>query len=325
MPGTIELRQTDQVIGQVGDSVLCIDAAELAADPEQDLVQAVRDACIETGFFYVQLSPQQQDSVARALRQMQRFFSLPDSDRRKQDVAQSSGDFGWVQKGTEPAYQPGTVSSLEAFDYGHDNVEGMDAKVWPPINAFRSDLTDCWNDYVALGDSVLRVLAKAAGLDQGFLLDRCNSRALNTMRLLHYCEEPEMDPSRDVGIAAHTDFECITLLYQTAPGLELLSTREEWLDAPVQEGRLVILLGDMLERWTNGEFRASGHRVRNTPEQRFSIVQFIAVNDEIEVAPLAEFVSVDSPSAYPSTKQARHIDAEVARAEANAKQLNDAT
>lgn len=139
------------------------------------------------------------------------------------------------------------------------------------------------------------------------------------MRLLHYDADNAASMGDEVGIAAHTDFECITLLYQTAPGLELQAVNGRWLDAPASHGRMVVLLGDMLERWTNGVFKASGHRVRRTEERRYSIVMFIAANDDIEIAPLPQFVSADTPSRYAPITQARHIDDEVRRAKENAR------
>ncbi|MGI9219942.1 MAG: 2OG-Fe(II) oxygenase family protein [Woeseiaceae bacterium] len=320
MPSTIELRQTDPVVGRVTDAVLCIRADELVGEVTEDLVTAVRKACKEQGFFYIDLSVAQQNSLSRTLYQMDRFFALQDDDPRKQATKQGQGDYGWVPSGSEPAYQPGTVSSLEAFDYGKDDLANPDAHVWPPLPGFRSDLALCWQDYGDLGDAVLQVLALAAGLPSAWLSDRCDTRDLNTMRLLHYAAEPEMDCERNVGIAAHTDFECITLLYQDSAGLELLNTHGDWLDAPAQDGRLIVLLGDMLEHWTNGTFKASGHRVRNTPERRYSIVQFFAVNEEIEVAPLAPFITADTPAKFTAVKQAQHITDEVSRAMENARQ-----
>lgn len=313
----------DPVVGSVADAVLCIDADELLNDIDSDLVDAIRKACTEHGFFYIDLSAAQRDAVAKSLLQMDRFFSLKDDDPRKQQTIQGdgNGDYGWVAKGTEPAYQPGTVSSLEAFDYGKGNLDDASDDFWPPIADFRSDLAACWREYCELGNAVFQTLALAAELPRFWLAERCDSLSLNTMRLLHYAAEPDMDANRNVGIAAHTDFECITLLYQTCAGLELLNTEGDWLDAPVREGRIVVLLGDMLERWTNGAFKASGHRVRNTPEQRFSIVQFFAVNEDIEVAPLEQFVTAESPARYTPIKQAQHIDDEIARAEKNAAQV----
>ena len=321
MPSTIELRQTDPVVGSVADAVLCIDADELLNDIDSGLVSAVRKACTEHGFFYIDLSAAQRESVAKALSQMDCFFSLDDDDPRKRKTLQEDNDYGWVPKGMEPAYQPGTVSSLEAFDYGKSSLADPSDRIWPPLEGFRSDLAECWQEYSGLGNAVLQALALAADLPRFWLAERCDSLSLNTMRLLHYAAEPDLDTSRNVGIAAHTDFECITLLYQTSAGLELLNTEGSWLDAPVREGRIVVLLGDMLERWTNGAFKASGHRVRNTPEQRFSIVQFFAVNEDVDVMPLEKFVTAESPARYAAVRQEQHIDDEVGRAEKNARQM----
>jgi isopenicillin N synthase-like dioxygenase len=311
-------------VGSVADAVLCIDADELLNDIDSDLVAAVRKACTEHGFFYIDLSAAQRDSVAKALFQMDRFFSLQDDDPRKQETVQGDDGYGWVPKGMEPAYQPGTVSSLEAFDYGKGNLDDAGNDFWPPLADFRSDLAECWREYCELGNAVFQTLALAAELPRFWLVERCDSLTLNTMRLLHYAAEPDMDVNRNVGIAAHTDFECITLLYQTSAGLELLNTEGNWLDAPVREGRIVVLLGDMLERWTNGTFKASGHRVRNTPEQRFSIVQFFAVNADVEVAPLEQFVTAEMPARYTLIKQEQHIDDEIGRAKDNARQVEGA-
>ena len=66
------------------------------------------------------------------------------------------------------------------------------------------------------------------------------------MRLLHYAARSPQDEKSNVGISAHTDFECITVIYQDAPGLELTEPSGNWLDAPIAGGRVVVLLDDIL-------------------------------------------------------------------------------
>ena len=78
------------------------------------------------------------------------------------------------------------------------------------------------------------------------------------------------------------------------------------------------MMDDMLERWTNGFFKATGHRVRDTDQQRFSIVLFVAVDDDEVVSPLPQFVSDDRPSAYPPVTQRNHLQSEIKRAVENA-------
>lgn len=119
-----------------------------------------------------------------------------------------------------------------------------------------------------------------------------------------------------MGIAAHTDFECITFLYQSAPGLEVWNPDGNWLNVPADSGKLIVLFGDMLERWTNGKVQATGHRVRRSQQQRFSIVMFVAAKPGLLVAPLPKFVDPGNPPRFEPVEQASHIAQEVARAKA---------
>ncbi len=138
------------------------------------------------------------------------------------------------------------------------------------------------------------------------------------MRLLNYPENDAPLTDANVGISAHTDFECMTLIYQTAPGLELFATDGNWYDVPGHDGRLIVMLGDMMERWTNGMFRATGHRVRNTGKQRSSIVMFFAVNDDETIAPLENFVSLTTrPARYDAVRQRDHLQREMQKAAQN--------
>ena len=45
----------------------------------------------------------------------------------------------------------------------------------------------------------------------------------------------------------------------------------------VRDGEFVVIVGDVLERFTNGELVATPHRVVPTTHERFSIIRFNAV------------------------------------------------
>ena len=320
MPLTSELQQTDPVRGQKHRSVPCIDVRKLA-DNDAAVVATIRDACLNTGFFYLDHVFGNQTTIKRVLAQMNAFFALDDADQRKQavNVAITNADQGWTPLYGELPYQPGTIAHVESFDCGRQAPQVSDdpPNVWPELPDFRRDVRACWDTLTDAGSAVLEGLSLAAGLDRGFFADRCNSQQFNTMRLLNYPENDAPVTDANVGISAHTDFECMTLIYQTAPGLELLATDGEWYDVPGHDGRLVVMLDDMMERWTNGFFRATGHRVRNTGKHRYSIVMFFAVNDDELVCPLDDFVNESNPSKYDAVKQRDHLHRELERAARN--------
>ena len=320
MPGTSDLIQSEPVTGGMPGTMAVILANEILGAENDDLIERVRAACLDPGFLVIDLDEQMQTGIAATIKQMRSFFALKDDHAIKQAVRQDGSRNGWQPRYSEPAYQPGTVSSLEAYDLGIHEVLASDDKCWPDMPDFRATVCQCWERYLELADATLRLIAQAAGLGTDFLVDRCGTRELNSFRLLHYPEDVIASGKEDVGISAHTDFECITLLYQDSPGLELRATDGRWVDAETGSGKIIVMLDDMLERWTNGKFSATGHRVRQTGKQRFSIIMFMAVDDGLDIAPLDQFTSENNPPRYPPVTQAAHLDAEIRRAIENTEQ-----
>ena len=187
--------------------------------------------------------------------------------------------------------------------------------MWPEQPGFRPTMERFYLAARLLGDALFEVFAEVLGMPTDYFATRATRRAPSTMRLLHYpgTERPSM--KSNVGIAAHTDFECFTLILQTAPGLELTDAHGHWREAPSTPGQFIVILGDMMERLSNGAFKATGHRVGITPWERYAVILFNALDGDCEVTPLPAFVTDGNPAAYPSVTQAEHIAAEIQRAQ----------
>jgi isopenicillin N synthase-like dioxygenase len=202
----------------------------------------------------------------------------------------------------EPAYQKDTVAHVESFDISQELTAeqyreiGIDPNIWPDLPGFR-DAVLAYNDQVTeLGRAISEVLSEILGLERNFISKNSGIKAPRTMRLLHYPANDTPSDDRNVGIAAHTDFECFTIMNQTAAGLELTNVNGEWCEAPSDIGTFTIILGDMTERMSNGWLKATGHRVVNTPWTRYSMILFFAIDGDFEVSPLPRFVSSDIPA-----------------------------
>ncbi|MCZ6826716.1 MAG: hypothetical protein O7D88_04350, partial [Gammaproteobacteria bacterium] len=78
MPRTSELQQTDPVRGQKYGSVPCIDARELAGN-DAAVIATIRDACLNTGFFFLDHAFGSEKTIGRVLGQMHAFFALDDA------------------------------------------------------------------------------------------------------------------------------------------------------------------------------------------------------------------------------------------------------
>ena len=314
MPQTEHLDQSEALIGPFDHPMPALRSRDLLDGHWAALKAPILASISRFGFLSVRLDDRYRAVQRAILDDMDRFFGSDESV--KNQVRDPGGHYGWTPSKSEPAYQPGTVSNVESYDLERPLIDDEADPYWPSMPGFRDNARRCWSSYLALGDAVLAALADTLGLAPNFFRDRCRSRALNTMRLLHYPAEHSQVRPHEVGIAAHTDFECITLLHQTRPGLEIRTKGDGWREAPAGEDQLIVLFDDMLERWTNGEITATGHRVRRTTEARHSIVMFLAVDPGVAVEPLSAFVRRDRPAAYPATEQRNHIAAEMARARA---------
>lgn len=321
-----KFQRQEPIGGSLGESLPGIDA-DLLMGSRSERTQAadqIREACLDTGFFCIDNLLARSDARRRLLAQMQHFFGLSDTDACKQavDVTGKTNTYGWMPMFQEPAYQPGTIAHLESFDCGRPQRSGHDPNwtpiSWPAIPGFQSDVQAVWEDLTTIGMATLTALAEAFELETNFFTERCNTQDLSTMRLLHYpAHTASAAETANVGIAAHTDFECITLISQTAPGLELMDANGDWYDAPANDDRLVVIPGDMLERWTNGACRATGHRVRTRGWQRYSVVLFFGVNDDVTVVPQGQFVAAGEIAKYAATTQREHSHARLQEAADN--------
>ncbi len=84
-------------------------------------------------------------------------------------------------------------------------------------------------------------------------------------RIFHYPPLPDNASSDEFGVGEHTDYGLITLLAQDdRGGLEVRTPAGRWLQVPAEPTTLVCNLGDMLDRLTEGRYRSTPHRVRNT-------------------------------------------------------------
>ena len=93
-----------------------------------------------------------------------------------------------------------------------------------------------------------------------------------TLRLLHYPPMPAAQvrslPEGSWRAGAHTDWDCVTLLFQRPGegGLECASNPRagatEWAPVHPVEGGIAVNIGDMLSRWSDSRLLSNLHRVR---------------------------------------------------------------
>jgi isopenicillin N synthase-like dioxygenase len=164
---------------------------------------------------------------------------------------------------------------------------------WPSPK-FREVMTRFFVQALDGAYAVQRVMADRLEVPQDFFV-RLHSGENVTLRLLHY---PACPQDGQLGAGAHSDYGFLTLVFQHGVGgLQVLDREERWIDVPPSDHLAVVNSGDLLERWTNGRYRSTLHRVvPSALRERFSIAMFVDPDSDAMVEALPSCVSPDNPA-----------------------------
>ena len=104
---------------------------------------------------------------------------------------------------------------------------------------------------------------------------------------------------RPFGVGEHTDAGALTILLQDEqPGLEV-QHEGGWHRVEPRRDALVVNIGDIVQVWSNDQYKAAPHRVLTNPvHERYSIPFFLNPSYETTYEPLPTTVTPDRPAAY---------------------------
>ena len=222
-------------------------------------------------------------------------------------VEPDPGDFDFLSK---PLLHAAFDVSLELDDNDADYRAGnlmLVPNQWPAwLPEMRAEVMDYYDAVTVVGERLFRAFAIALNLPETFFTVR-TSKPPSQLRLLYYPANDLPMNNTNLGIGAHSDFECFTVLHHKSAGLQVMNAANEWIDAPPIPGTFTVNIGDLLEGWTNGLFKATQHRVVNTGKERYSLPLFFAVDYDTVVEPLPQFVDAANPAAYNRIVAGKHL------------------
>lgn len=244
--------------------------AEAAQVPPVDLARpdalaAIAQACRDWGIFALSGHGIDAAQPEQVLAEMRRFFARPAAE--KQALARSL-DNPWGYNDRE--LTKNRRDRKQVFDIGPDARDPADPFAgmtpWPEGHETFVTIMRAWKARCAgLSRRLLAMIfdglgEPAAAADAAF-------RPFDTsfLRLNHYpLAYPLAGPSPQDGLRAvhhHSDAGALTILLEDGtPGLQVLR-HGRWHDVPPRPGTLIVNIGDMVEVWSNGLYRAPVHRV----------------------------------------------------------------
>ena len=291
---------------------------DMAALDQGQGIAALHGACVGTGFFYVANHGIAPPLIDAALHQARLFFALPLEQRMVVSLAHSRCSRGYEAMQTQ-RLEPGTPPDLkEGFYIGNDLPEDhphMQAGLfnqgpnqWPAaLPGFRPAMEAYFDALTGLSVRLMRAMAASLGLAPDHFAGFCDD-PMSVLRLLHYPPQPPNPQPGEKGCGAHTDWGCLTLLWQDAAGGLQVRVGEEWIDAPPVPGTFVVNIADMFARWTNDRYRSTLHRVVNVSgRDRYSMPFFFEGNPGHPVTVLPGCVPAGQAPRYAPTTVSEHL------------------
>ncbi|CAN1133551.1 Protein DMR6-LIKE OXYGENASE 1 [Linum perenne] len=284
---------------------------DLSAAPEMKLVEQIRNACKEWGFFQVinhGVSSEVREKMEAASRE---FFGQPLEEKRKvrrdenkvlgyYDTEHTKNVRDWKEVFDFAVEDPTLIAeSHVADDHGVSEWRNQ----WPdsPSSRLRILHREACEQYARevekLAYRVLELIASSLGLKperlNGFFKDQTSF-----VRLNHYPPCPV--PHLALGVGRHKDAGALTVLAQDdVGGLEVKrKSDEEWVYVQPTPDAYIVNVGDIVQVWSNEAYESVEHRVMvNSERERFSIPFFFNPSHYTVVQPLEELLTSKKSSA----------------------------
>ena len=277
----------------------------------------IHDAFTTVGFLYIRNHGLGDDVIDDAVREAQAFFRQPVEAKRKVAINARHRGFNalgdaLMYEATKPDYKEFFTMGLELPEDDPDVLAGEPLRGpnnWPDDRpGLRTAMSAYYDAIAQCGADLLKCVAVSLGLAPDFFADKYVKRLQRT-QVIYYPPHPEGAPDDQFGLAPHSDFGCITLLWQDENGgLQVLErSSKRWIAATPVPGTLVVNVGDLLARWTNDRYASTPHRVLNlSGRERFSIATFYDPDFKAVVDPRQLGVSA-AESRYEPTTSGAHI------------------
>ncbi|NNE84607.1 MAG: isopenicillin N synthase family oxygenase [Alphaproteobacteria bacterium] len=288
-------------------------APYLAGDPgaAETLAGELRHAQEDIGFYYIINHGVPQTLVDRGFAELKRFFELPFDEKIKLKFDKSMVGYvpsKWTVYETSKYNKNTKKDRNETILIGVERApddpalrEGNRFKVpnkWPSgLPSFRETMIEYQRTMMELGSQLLPLYALALDKPADYFNPFFEGDPCCIGRNSYY---PVVDlEENEFGIAPHSDAGFLTLLpLSEVPGLEVLTQAGEWLSAPYIPGAILVNTGEFLNRWTNGRFIATPHRVVSPATDRYSMAVFYNPDDRAVAEPLDTCVGPDNPPQY---------------------------
>ena len=246
-------------------------------------LKKLKIAVTKIGFLKLNNLPISNSLIQSIFNEYKLFFSKPNSEKNEVNMKFTNSNRGWGESKSEQVNQKCLPDLKEMYDSGPEiklthefqNLPYYAKNVWPnDMPKLKEISNEFYSNCCDVGLIILNKIAKILNFSESFFSDKFDL-PMALLRCNYYHGLHSLPEKEEFGIAPHTDYGCLTLLFtENDNGLEIKTSGSQWLKVQAKKNELIINFGDMLELWTNHKVKATLHRVKNTKNERYSIPFF---------------------------------------------------
>lgn len=274
-----------------------------------DLARQVSDALTHSGFMKIVNLGITQAQIDHTFELSRWFFSRSEEEKSTSAYVSAEENFGYQSLGVEHLDPSKPADLKQTFTLRDLLRHDKEDPRWPTPE-FRDELTSFYESCLEGAYRIQRVFSEALGMERDFFVQYHQGENVS-LRLLYYPSSGiDAIASGQLGAGAHTDYGMITLLFQKdIGGLEVQDAEGAWHPVAPENDAIVINTGDLMERWTNGRYRSTPHRVQ--PKlgdiDRYSIAVFVDPDTETPVRVLDSCLEAGAPPKFPELTAGEYI------------------
>ncbi len=259
--------------------VVDIGPLRVNSDP-QTVAQALHAASQNLGFIYIRNHGIPTEVIATARAAALAFFQTDIAE--KAAVTVSAQHRGWLGQGGAKMQDDAQADLKESFIWGYQDAAGdtpadhalRGRNQWPRQPAGLEAAAMAYFQHAhAVAHQLMRGFALGLSLADDFFLRSCR-QPLSRASFVYYPAQDAALGEEQFGVGPHTDFGVLTVLCQDeVGGLQVQTVAGDWIHAPPIKDTLLVNVGDLLHRWTDGAYKSTPHRVVNrSGRERLSLV-----------------------------------------------------
>ncbi|GMH31352.1 hypothetical protein Nepgr_033195 [Nepenthes gracilis] len=294
-------------ITTVHGEILEVPTIDLNDPDEEKLVGLIVKAGSEWGLFQIVNHGIPSEVINNLQKVGKEFFELPHEEKEVYAKPQGSktvegygtqlqreleGKKGWVDHLFHRIWPPSVINY----------------RFWPMNPPSYRDANEQYTIYLRkVADKLFKCLSLGLGLEEDAMKASIGGDDIEYLLKIN-CYPPCPRPDLVLRVVAHTDMSALTLLVPNeVPGLQV-SRDGRWYDVKYIPNALVIHIGDQIEIFSNGNYKAVLHRSTvNKDTTRMSWPVFLEPPSDQVIGPHPKFTGEGTPAKYKSKKYGEYM------------------